>query len=73
MSKSYPEFEGFTLGYSSAPHNVKWEGQPCILTCKCGQKSIRSNGYMRDVCEEISCPKCGHKASRTSKELRTDS
>lgn len=67
-------FEGFTLGWSSAPWGVKWETQPCIITCKCGQTSIRENGYMRDVCEKIKCPKCGHSAEAVivvSKEKST--
>ena len=65
-------FERFTLGYASAPHNVKWETQPCIVTCdKCGQWAPKENGYMRDTCEEITCPRCGHKASRKSDSLRT--
>lgn len=67
---SLTKFEGFTLGYSITPRNVKWETQPCIITCKCGQTSMRSNGYMKNVCEEISCPKCGHTASIINKEVR---
>ena len=65
-------FEGFHIEYLVPDYGVDPDIVPAIIYCdKCEVKAIREAGYMRDVCENITCKQCGNKASRKPNVRRT--
>ena len=58
-------FEGFIVEYLIPPRE-QLESSLAFIYCKeCGANAPRDAKYMREVCTEIKCPKCGNHASRT--------
>jgi len=65
-------FSGFLVSYAIDQEHPKNPARPAFIVCqKCGTQGIREAGYMQKTCTEITCKKCGHKASRKPNDSRS--
>ena len=60
-------FEGFMIEYLIPPSHSAIP-LAFVYCDKCGAKSPKEANYMRDVCELITCTKCGNSAIRAREE-----
>jgi len=64
-------FKGFHITHTR-PDSPSSVGVTHVTCQKCGRDTIRETRYMKEVCEKITCPKCGNTATRSDIKRRDE-